>query len=192
MSQDQESQSKGWWQTLPGVLTAAAAIITAVTGLLVALNQAGLFHKSPAAQTQNESSPAARSSPASAPATPAGANSRQLPLPQITQVHSGDNLYQLLSVRLEPYSPDKVALHLSIRMTNKGKYPTNFWANSFRLLIDGSLQAPTTDLDNVLASNSSATGEVQFVIPAATASAGLQMGDVGEGKPTINLQLATK
>ena len=35
----------GWWQTLPGILTATATIITAVTGLIVALNQMGLFSK---------------------------------------------------------------------------------------------------------------------------------------------------
>jgi hypothetical protein len=37
------SKSQPWWQTLPGILTAVAAIITATTGLIVALNQAGGF-----------------------------------------------------------------------------------------------------------------------------------------------------
>jgi len=35
-----------WWQTLPGMLTAAAAFITAGTGLIIALNQAGVFKPS--------------------------------------------------------------------------------------------------------------------------------------------------
>lgn len=39
----EESQSHGWWQTVPGVLTATAGIITAVTGLLVALSSSGIF-----------------------------------------------------------------------------------------------------------------------------------------------------
>jgi hypothetical protein len=77
-------------------------------------------------------------------------------------------------------------------MTNNGKYPTNFWIASFRLLVDGSLQAPVSSLDDVIPSNSSATGDLDFVIPAATPAAGLQMGDVGQGKPTINLQLAAQ
>jgi hypothetical protein len=34
---------QSWWQTLPGVLTAVATIITAATGLIVALNQAGVL-----------------------------------------------------------------------------------------------------------------------------------------------------
>lgn len=32
-----------WWQTLPGVLTAIAAVIGAVSGLIIALKQAGVF-----------------------------------------------------------------------------------------------------------------------------------------------------
>lgn len=50
-----EPKSKGWWQTLPGILTAIAAIITAVTGLIVALHQAGIFEKP--AQTVQVSPP---------------------------------------------------------------------------------------------------------------------------------------
>src|SRR5881227_2974950 len=38
-----EKSERSWWQTLPGILTAIAAIITAITGLIVALYQAGLF-----------------------------------------------------------------------------------------------------------------------------------------------------
>jgi hypothetical protein len=40
-----EQRPTSWWQTLPGILTAAGAIITAVTGLVIALNQAGLFKR---------------------------------------------------------------------------------------------------------------------------------------------------
>jgi hypothetical protein len=36
------SKDKSWWQTLPGILTAIAAILTALTGLFVALNQIGI------------------------------------------------------------------------------------------------------------------------------------------------------
>ncbi|MFN0112813.1 MAG: hypothetical protein ACKVZH_28470 [Blastocatellia bacterium] len=40
---DSTPKPHSWWQTLPGILTAVAAIITASTGLIVALNQAGAF-----------------------------------------------------------------------------------------------------------------------------------------------------
>src|SRR5580765_5729554 len=46
-------KTDGWWQTVPGMLTATAGIITAVAGLLVALHQVGLLggKETPAAQT---------------------------------------------------------------------------------------------------------------------------------------------
>jgi len=40
---EEESKSGGWWQTLPGILTAVAAIITAVAGLIIALHQTGIL-----------------------------------------------------------------------------------------------------------------------------------------------------
>ncbi len=36
-------KSQSWWQTLPGILTAVATFITASTGLIVALNNMGVF-----------------------------------------------------------------------------------------------------------------------------------------------------
>jgi len=39
----EEQKPQNWWQTVPGILTATAAIITAVTGLILALHQAGVF-----------------------------------------------------------------------------------------------------------------------------------------------------
>src|SRR5262245_41759668 len=41
------SKPTSWWQSLPGVLTAVATIITAVTGLIVALIQAGVISSKP-------------------------------------------------------------------------------------------------------------------------------------------------
>ncbi|MES1998189.1 MAG: hypothetical protein V4446_02640 [Pseudomonadota bacterium] len=40
---DEAPKSSSWWQTLPGILTATAGIITAVSGLLVVLYQSPLF-----------------------------------------------------------------------------------------------------------------------------------------------------
>ncbi|MGH9840943.1 MAG: hypothetical protein ACREEM_19485 [Blastocatellia bacterium] len=39
----EEQKPQGWWQTLPGILTAIAAIITAVTGLIAVLYKTGVF-----------------------------------------------------------------------------------------------------------------------------------------------------
>ncbi|MCI0556982.1 MAG: hypothetical protein MN733_00685 [Nitrososphaera sp.] len=38
-----EQTVKSWWQTIPGILSATAAVIAAITGLIVALYQSGIF-----------------------------------------------------------------------------------------------------------------------------------------------------
>jgi hypothetical protein len=74
-------------------------------------------------------------------------------------------------------------------MTNNDRFDANFWAASFRLLVDGSLQAPTSDLDELVPAHSAKEGEVEFVLPSNTSTVGLQMSDVGDGKPTITINL---
>jgi hypothetical protein len=190
MREAPKSDSKGWWQTLPGLLTAAAGIITAVTGLLVAVHQTGLFDRTPhpTAQTQSETSP----DPIGQAAPPTSANpttSRPLTLPENSEVRSGQAVYKLLSARLGPYSPGKVSLHLNIRMTNNDRFDANFWAASFRLLADGSLQAPENNLDELVSAHSAKEGDVEFILPANLSTVGLQMGDVGDGKPTLPINL---
>jgi len=188
-----EPESKPWWQTLSGLLTAGAAIITAVTGLLVAVHQTGCLDRSPKSATVSDSRPqptGEKTQPVEAQGAASAPSSRLLTVPEMSQVRMGDSIiYKLLSARVEPYAPEKVALRLKVRMTNNGNYPANFWSSSFRLLVDGTLQAPTNFLDEILASNSSKDGDVEFVVPASVTTVGLQMGDVGEGKGTIELKL---
>jgi len=189
MSRDPKPESKGWWQTLPGILTAAAAIITAITGLLVALHQTGFFDHGPqpASQTQSKSLPAEQGT--AAPPAAGVTASRPLTLPENTEVRFGQSVFKLVSARLDPYSPDKVSLHFTVRMTNNDRFDTNFWSPSFRLMAGGLLQSPANNLNELLASNSSKEADVEFVIPANLSTVGLQMGDVGEGKPTITIEL---
>ena len=67
---DPEARSRSWWATLPGILTALAAIITALAGLFAVLGQQGVLGgKPPAAATLGVSPTAA----AQAPPIPGGA-----------------------------------------------------------------------------------------------------------------------
>jgi hypothetical protein len=197
MPRDTDSESKSWWQTLPGLLTASAAIITAVTGLLAALHQTGCFNRSsqPPALIQDKSHSAGESS---VPTGGAGAitqaatgvsGSRAITLPENTEVRSGEAVFKLLSAHVDPYSPDKVSVHFTIRMTNNDRFEANFWAASFRLSVAGSLQSPANDLDELVPAHSAKDGDVEFVIPANISTVGLQMGDVRNGKPTIPMNL---
>lgn len=195
MGSDSEPESKRWWQTLPGLLTATAGIITALTGLLLAVHQIGCFSRAlpPAAQTQShpngESSLPTQAESAKPHSATGSSTSRQLILPSNTEVRSDEYVYKLLSARLEPYAPGKVSLRFTVRMSNNGRFDANFWGASFRLLVDESLQAPTNNMDEIVASHSAKEAEVEFVIPETVSAVGLQMGDVGEGKPTIPLSL---
>jgi hypothetical protein len=187
-----KSGSKAWWKTLPGQLSAAAVILAAGAGLVVALHQAGYF----APETQPPVPPAAQSkgAPQTAPDDPnassmAGMTSRQLALPPTTEARFGDEAFKLLSAHVEPYSPDQVLLQLTISLTNDGRTPAHFWAASFRLEVGRTLQVPANDLDRLVEPGKSQQDEIDFVVPATASTAGLQMGNVGPGKPTIPVSL---
>lgn len=93
-----EPKSQGWWQTLPGIITATAGAITAAAGLVIALHQAGFFggEGKPASVAGNEAARPSlppRSSSASpeptpdataAPAPPASESS-PAPAPPVSQ-----------------------------------------------------------------------------------------------------------
>ena len=197
---NEEPQSGGWWRTVPGMLTATAGIITAVTGLIVALHQAGIFdgEKQKVPQVQNEGirPPKVSKNPVVPPvpdATKPSSTSQVAPysvnLSAGTQVRVGDLVYTVLTARLERYAPNKLSLKFEVRMTNNGRYPANFWASSFRLLVDDVPRAPENDLDEVVKDHSAKEGIVEFVIPDTTTAVGLQIGDVGKEAPTIALDL---
>lgn len=68
-----EPQKPSWWQTLPGVLTALAATITALSGLVALLFQNGVFGSKADAKVKSEPIPHVAST---APVAPAEATSR--------------------------------------------------------------------------------------------------------------------
>ncbi|MBI3802240.1 MAG: hypothetical protein HY282_00570 [Nitrospirae bacterium] len=70
-----ESKEKGFWYTLPGILTAAAGVLTATAGLVAALNQAGFLERTekPTPQTALET------------AKPAAPPSENPPAPSLKQ-----------------------------------------------------------------------------------------------------------
>ena len=57
----------GWWQTLPGVLTAIAGTVTAVAGFVVALNQAGFFKADEKNRTNTKEYPQTSKNPTGNP-----------------------------------------------------------------------------------------------------------------------------
>lgn len=72
MTEQPTPEKFSWWQTIPGILTASATVITAVTGLLIALK------------------PSVQSQPAQTPNTPAS-SALETPSTSSSPVESPNN-----------------------------------------------------------------------------------------------------
>jgi hypothetical protein len=174
----EEPRAGSWWKTLPGVLTAVAGLITAVTGLIVALHQilpGSSSHTTPPPPITSVSAPAADTGSQQPPAT-ASAAAYRVAFPSGTVARPGAR-YDVLRGRVERYNPDQLALKLTVRMTNDGAYPANFWDNSFRLSFGGATHAPIDGLDDVVESRSSDVGTIVFVVPASARRLTLLVGE---------------
>src|SRR5262245_49706019 len=122
MAEDQK-----WWQTVPGILTATAATVTAVTGLIVALHQAGVLgghvpHADSGARTSQEATappPVAVSPPkTTTPAAAAPGVQQPVKLAAGAEVRVGRAVYKILATQLEPYNVEQRTLRFTVRMTN--------------------------------------------------------------------------
>ncbi|MFD1211307.1 hypothetical protein ACFQ36_04545 [Arthrobacter sp. GCM10027362] len=192
-----------WWTTLPGLLTAVAAVITAVTGLLVGLSQAGLLGRSgsgpePAATASPGTTGAAGSAGSSKPGgSPAPGNPPTeaagdwtVAVPDAGRpVRSGEAEYAVLRAQARPDVDGYVAVTFSIKCTNRGRYDMNFWDSTFRLDAGGDSIAPTSGLNELVAAGASKTGDVLFVVPDSTREAVLRI-KFPDGRRSLPLTLA--
>lgn len=190
--------TKNWWQTVPGVLTATAAMVTAVTGLILTLHQVGLIGGRTGNSPVDVSSPGVLedvgeelslqvSSGGRSSIAPDAIGAYSVALPGGAEIRSGELTYRILDARLEPYAPGSLSLKLSARLTNNQSTAVSFWDDQFRLVIDGVLRTPETYLNEAVNAHSSMDRTIEFVIPDTLTGAGLQMGKVGEGMPSLPL-----
>lgn len=94
-------------------------------------------------------------------------------------------------MELQPYNAEKRSLKFTVRHTNNGRYPANFWGSSYRLLVDDVPQAPANFLDEVVPDGSAKTGEVIFEIPTTLTQVILQISSNAE-KTQIPVPLAAR
>jgi hypothetical protein len=163
-----DEKPTNWWATLPGLLTAAATVITAITGLLLGLGQLGVFDGGRPAAVATSGSASATAPPASAsgPGTASGQGTKwTVALPAERTYRSSDVEYQLLDARARADVDGKVALTFSVRCTNHGRYDVNFWDSTFRVDAGGVSLAPNSGLDEVVSGDSSKTGDISFLVP---------------------------
>ncbi|WP_372785767.1 hypothetical protein [Phenylobacterium sp.] len=189
MPQDPEPKAESrasWWQTLPGMVTAVAALLTAIGGLILALSQAGLLHRSaaaasaeapgvPQAQTPQVPPPQAQAAPAAGAPAVSFAPGAQVTLGN----NRGRGTYELLSAGVERRTAEAGTLTLKVRLTNAGPNDIGFWNDSFRLAVDGVPRAPTSWLNSSVDPRSAKEADLVFALPltAKTLSLRINSGD---------------
>ena len=172
------SKATSWWQTLPGIITTVTAILTALTGLIVAINQTGWFgpRTPPAVTTSSAPPPSVPSAPApprsASPVPPPGPTSA-VGLPALRDYRLGDVTFTIRQAEVAPRTSEKDTLQVRLRMTNHQRTDANFWDSSFRLIVDGLPVAPVGGLNEVVPGQAAKDGDVTFVIPHGTTGATL-------------------
>jgi hypothetical protein len=190
-----DDKPASWWTTMPGMLTAVAALVTAGTGLLLGLNQIGVIGGSttgsPTTTTSqghtSETPPDGGSgSPTASSSAPSSQFSVTLPYGQTIRV--GEVAYQLVSAATRPDADGKLALTVSVRMINHGRYDANFWDANFRVIVGPDTYPASGGLNELVRGDSTKVGEVLFVLPDNTRTAVLKIKFV-EGDRALPLQL---
>jgi len=135
----EERKPQSWWQTIPGLLTAAAGIITAVTGLIVALSQTGFF-----GSTDQPPSPKLAKPPATAPSA---VKPRIPPAAETTSSLLGGAAKTAYFV--DDFSGDKLKPHWKILDPNPGKWTLQPGKNSLLIITEkGSIAGSNRNLKN--------------------------------------------
>ena len=181
-----EGKSKSWWSTLPGAITSVTAVITALTGLVIAIKQTGWFSPSATTQTtttmtpppqRDAATPKADSPPSTLNDAPTAATraTYTVELPQLRDYTLGDATFTLLKAEVSPQTTEQDVLRMRIRMMNHGRFGTNFWDNSFRLIVNGVPMAPESGLNEVVAADAAKEGDVKFAVPHGTVTGRLKI-----------------
>ena len=176
---------KNFWTTVPGIITGLAAIVTAITGLIVALNGAGLFSKSAVANKASvETKPEVKKE---ADSLAYKKEKLQKPLQKLKPVFSmtgikiEDHEYKILGSSLEVITPENNLLKIKIKYKNNSNYsPATFWNDGFRLAIEGSLTAPSGDLSELVERHAELAGTVTFEVPNDAKDLVFHILDVGK------------
>ncbi|WP_426168868.1 hypothetical protein [Pseudoduganella sp. R-34] len=177
----EQKTDPSWWQTLPGVLTGIAAVITAVGGAIAVLHQNGLLGKGTSSAVSSadhrEQSPSAKISP-SAPEAPK-ANSQPA---ELGATRAGHYAFKLLDTKVEPYSTDKdgklqkLALRLSIRVTDVMGMSDYVDRRTIQLSVDGAQLIPENSINFSVYDRQSVDTEALFIMPANASAIALLLG----------------
>ena len=195
MADDKPQTGSSWWQTLPGILTGLAAIITAATGLIIAFNHtSSRSEPTPVAASPSSpsSSPTTTPSSSGAPtaATAGSGTSSAIALPEIHQVKlaDGGEVITVLSAKTEPIDAERRSVTFRVRYLNTGHRQANFWSSSFRLIVDDVPRSPTNFLDELVDGDSAKEGDAVFEVSLNVKDVVLQISS-GDEKRRLPFKL---
>jgi hypothetical protein len=182
-----ETKPTSWWQTLPGILTAIAAVITALTGLIVALNRVRSPDVPRDARTVDAAPGDARSATApstetmgkvgagGARSTASGGAARAIPAGIQARLNGGKLIVTVVSATLEPFNAGQRVARLSVRFTNAGDAWVRSYYLTLRLLMDGVPVAPSEAPLEQVEAQSSKDLAYAFTVPAGASAAVLRI-----------------
>jgi hypothetical protein len=194
-------KSKNWWGTLGGVLTGIAALITACTGLMVALNalnrpESGSGNSmattprivtSNSSETRDSTEETKRSS--DAPASSGQIQSTVvISLPEKSEYIIGPEgqaaRYELQSGDISPSTAEADVLRIRVLFANLSENPNSrmiFESRSFQLVINGRKLLPKENFNYIVLSKMVREEDVLFQIPKGLKQATLKMGNHVDG-----------
>jgi hypothetical protein len=127
---------------------------------------------------------------------PAGVQHYAIALPEPSEFtfrgSSGEVVYRILAIRLEPREVGSEQLTFLIRMHNRGSVSQNFWDASFRLAAGDHRLEPVSRLNDVVGGHAATEGEVAFVVPASLAMVELEIAHSQIDKTSIPLALGRR
>ena len=103
-----------------------------------------------------------------------------------------DRTYTILKIQLDENDARELALEVTARMLNEGRFPANFWNANFRLVVDGVPQAPVGSLNEVVDANAAKDGVVKFAVPKDAKAVELQVDRFGSSAPGLAIALPQK
>jgi hypothetical protein len=194
----EKTTDTSWWQTLPGVLTGIAAVITAVGTILAVLYQSGFIHREvPTAA----SAPPQSTSPHEQSQAPANINPGVPESPkensqasESAQVRAGHYAFKLLDTKLESYSgkgskTEKFALRLSLRVTDVMGVSDYVDRRTIRLSVDGAELLPENSINFAVSGRESVETEALFIVPADASAIALLLGRPEDAVAKLPLSL---
>lgn len=195
---EKQNASASWWQTLPGILTGIAAILTAIGGLLGIIYQAGLWGGKPSLPVREQiHSAAGMNQPSVAENGSDANNERASPPGKPLQAQAGHFVFKVLIVKREPYAtdgsgqPTKLSLRFSVRVTDIKGISDYVDRTTIRLMADGSKLAPENSINVAVYDNQFIETDALFTVPADVGQLALQVGRDSDATAIIPINLET-